>query len=248
MFSTVIFALPADKCLAMDKYNNQNIIKNWAEEDRPREKLILKGKATLTDAELIAILLGSGTRKLSAVDLAKNLLENASNNLSELSAMGFQELKKIKGIGNAKALNIIAALELGKRRRSAEALTREKITCSRDVYEIMQGDLSDEPYEAFWIILLNRSNRMIRKICVSEGGLSGTVADPKKIFKMAIEAHASAMILCHNHPSGNEKPSEADIRLTRKMKEAGTLLDLPVLDHLIIARDRFYSFADEGML
>jgi len=154
----------------------------------------------------------------------------------------------VKGIGNAKAITIIAAMELGKRRRSAATLIRDKISGSQDVYEIMQEKLSDEPYEEFWILLLNRSNSLIRKMCVSEGGLSGTVADPKKIFKMAMDARASAIILSHNHPSGNQRPSEADIRLTRKMKEAGNLLDLPILDHIIIARDRYFSFADEGML
>lgn len=232
----------------MENYRENHVIKKWAEEDRPREKLMLKGRSSLTNAELIAILLGSGTHRKSAVDLGRELLESASNNLAELARFSISDYQKIKGVGQAKALTLMASMELGNRRRNAEAITREKITCSSDVREMMYGHLSDTHYEEFWIILLNRSNRIIRKMCVSEGGISGTVADPKKIFKIALEAHSSSMILCHNHPSGNEKPSEADIRLTRKLKEAGQLLDLPVLDHIIIARDHFFSFADEGMM
>jgi DNA repair protein RadC len=232
----------------MEPYRNKQVIKNWAEDDRPREKLMLKGKGTLSNAELLAILISSGTKSKSALELAKELLESASNNLPELATKSLEELTSVKGIGSAKAITIISALELGKRQRSAETLVKEKISGSRDVFEIMQEDLSYEPYEKFWIVLLDRSNKLIRKICISEGGLSGTVADPKKIFKLALEARSSALILCHNHPSGNQKPSEADIRLTRKMKEAGNLLDLPVLDHVIIAREIYFSFADEGML
>ena len=172
----------------------------------------------------------------------------ATNNLIELSRMSVNALQKVHGIGPVKALNIIAALELGNRRRSEDALRKEKITSSKDVFEIMQGNLADAPYEEFWILVLNRANRMIQKINISEGGISGTVADPKKIFKMALEHQGSSVILCHNHPSGNHNPSEADIRLTRKMKDAGNLLDLPVLDHVIIGNNSYYSFADEGMI
>ncbi len=232
----------------MREYESGITIKQWSEDDRPREKMLIKGKNALSNAELIAILLGSGNRKETAVDLAKRILEMASNNLIELSRMSVQSLQKINGIGAVKALNIIAAMELGNRRRSEDALKKEKITSSKDVFEIMHGNLADAPYEEFWILLLNRANRLIRKINISEGGISGTVADPKKIFKMALEYHGSSIILCHNHPSGNHKPSEADIRLTKKMKEAGNLLDLPVLDHIIIGHDKYFSFADEGML
>ena len=232
----------------MENYKNRISIKQWAEDDRPREKLLLKGKNALSNAELIAILLGSGNRENSAVDLAKQILEQVSNNLFELSRLSVSDLRKFKGIGTVKALTIITALELGQRKRSEEVIEKQKITSSRDIFELMQGALADATYEEFWIVLLNRSNKLLGKINISEGGLSGTVADPKKIFKMALERHASSIILCHNHPSGNQHPSEADIQLTRKMKDAGALLDLPVLDHVIIGHDKYYSFADEGMM
>lgn len=223
-------------------------IKQWAEDDRPREKLLLKGKAALSNTELLALLLGSGQRNESAIDLAKRVLEGTGQNLQELARLSAEELSRIKGIGPAKAVVIIAAFELGNRRRSQDMLRKEKIAGSRDVFELFHGDLSASPYESFWVLLLNRANRVIRKLSISEGGISGTVADPKKIFKMALEFNCSSIILCHNHPSGNTQPSEADIRLTKKMKQAGELLDLPVLDHLIIAGDGYYSFADEGTM
>jgi DNA repair protein RadC len=230
------------------KYENTINIKEWAEEDRPREKLMLKGRSSLSNAELIAILLGSGSRKETAVDLAKRILESATNNLSELSRRSVHDLCKINGIGNAKAVSIIAAMELGNRKRSEHAIKKEKISSSKDIFEIMGSLLSEATYEEFWIVLLNRANRLIRKMCISEGGMAGTVADPKKIFKLALENNAASMILCHNHPSGNHKPSEADIRLTGRMVKAGKLLELPVLDHVIIGQDQYYSFADEGMI
>lgn len=232
----------------MKDYQGTTTIKQWSEDDRPREKLLLKGKSVLSNAELIAVLLGSGSRNRTAVDLAKEVLEKASNNLSELSRMSVNDLKKVKGVGTVKALSIVVALELGRRRRSEEALTRQKITSSKDVFEIMHGILSDAAYEEFWILLLSRNNRLLQRVNVSAGGLSGTVADPKKIFKISLEYHAASVILCHNHPSGNRMPSEADIQLTRKMTQGGKLLDLPVLDHVIIGNDEYYSFADEGML
>jgi DNA repair protein RadC len=232
----------------MKEYHSRISIKQWSEEDRPREKLLLKGRAALSNAELLAVLLVSGNRKETAVDLAKRVLDGNGQNLTELSKMTVNELVKFPGIGQAKAIAIIAALELGNRKRSQDAIIREKIAGSRDVYEIMHADLADSPYEAFRVLLLNRANRLLRKISISEGGVSGTVADPKKIFKMALEHNASSLILCHNHPSGNTQPSEADIKLTRKMKDAGVLLDLPVLDHLIISSDHYFSFADEGLL
>jgi DNA repair protein RadC len=223
-------------------------IKQWAEEDRPREKLINKGKAALTDAELIAILLRSGSTRESAVDLAKRILKSASDNLIELSKLSLNELLAFPGIGEAKALSIIAALELGKRRRVAEVSEKHAISSSRDVFEYFQSAHADAPYEEFWILLLNRANKILKKVMISEGGVAGTVADPKRIFKVAIENNASAMVLCHNHPSGNLKPSEADIKLTKKLKEAGVLLEINIIDHIIICEERYFSFADEGLL
>jgi DNA repair protein RadC len=232
----------------MERYENHFPIKNWAEEDRPREKLQLKGKNSLSDAELIAILLGSGNRSESAVDLAKRILLTAGDNLIEVSKMGINDLMGFKGIGIAKAVTLIAALEIGKRRNESEVLAKEKIGNSRDAFEIFQSVMGDQPYESFWIILLNKANKVIRKCNISEGGVSGTVVDPKKIFKIALDQHASSIILGHNHPSGNIQPSEADQKITKKIRDAGFMLDVAVLDHLIIGDDKYYSFADEGTL
>jgi DNA repair protein RadC len=227
---------------------NENTIKSWAEDDRPREKLLLKGKSALSDAELIAILIGSGNWNETAVDLAKRILKNSGDNLAELSRLTIQDLMKFKGIGEAKALSIAAALELGRRRREQEAMRKLQITSSKDVFDIFHPMLSDTAYEEFWILLLNKANKIIGKFSISEGGLSGTVADPVKIFRKAIEYNAVGMILCHNHPSGNLKPSDADIKLTNKMKEGGKFLDISVLDHIIIGEEKYLSFADEGLI
>ncbi len=223
-------------------------IKTWAVDDRPREKLLQKGKKALTDAELLAIILGSGSFNESAVDLSKRVLGSVANNLAELSRMHVADFKKFRGIGPAKAINIIAALELGHRRRMSESLERRSITSSRDAFELMHPILSDLAFEEFWIITLNRGNLIRRTICVSQGSVAGTVADPKKIFKLALEDNASAIILCHNHPSGLIKPSANDNLVTRKCQESGKFLELPVLDHLIVAGERYFSYADEGML
>jgi len=223
-------------------------ILSWAEEDRPREKLLQKGRTALTDAELIAILIGSGTRNKSAVDVSKVILNSIGNNLHELAKLSVQELQKFEGIGEAKAISIISALELGRRRKEAEPVRRAKISCSQDAYQIIKPYLLDQLVEQFWIILLNRANQVIKPEIISEGGVSGTVADPKVIFKRALDKLASSIILVHNHPSGNLTPSQADIQLTQKLKEAGKCLDLPVLDHLIFTDHAYYSFADEGML
>jgi DNA repair protein RadC len=223
-------------------------IKAWAEHDRPREKLLEKSPKALSDAELLAIIIGSGSANESAVDLSKRILASVSNNLSELSRLGIPDLLRFKGIGHAKAINIIATLELGRRRRQSESLQRQGISSSRDAFELMQPILGDLAFEEFWVITLNRSNKVKRTICISEGGVEGTVADPKKIFKLSLEDNASAIILCHNHPSGALRPSENDIKITRKCKEAGAFLELPVLDHLIIAHEKYFSFADEGLL
>jgi DNA repair protein RadC len=223
-------------------------IKSWAEEDRPREKLLEKGRHILTDAELIAILIGSGTRNETAVELSKRILAHFGNNLNEIAKLTVQELMKFKGIGEAKAIAIVAALELGRRRKEGEVQKREHICMSKDVFDIFSRHFLDLPHEEFWILLLNRSNTVIRKERISMGGVSGTVVDPKIIFKIAVEHLASAIILCHNHPSGNLRPSEADVKLTKKLKEAGLMLEIPVLDHIIVTNDSFYSFADEGMI
>lgn len=223
-------------------------IKSWAEEDRPREKLLIKGRHVLTDAELIAILIGSGTKKESAVELSKRILAHFGNNLNELAKLSVYDLVKFKGIGEAKAISIVAALELGRRRRESEPGKRERITSSRDIFQFMNAQFLDLPHEEFHVLLLNRSNAVIRKEFVSRGGVSGTVVDPKIIFKIALDNLASSIILCHNHPSGNLRPSEQDISLTKKIKEAGLLLEMPILDHLIITDTGYFSFADEGMM
>ena len=223
-------------------------IKDWSPEDRPREKLLLKGTASLSDAELIAILIGSGTANASAVEVAKKILVAGQNNLNELAKLGVKDLMKVKGIGEAKAITIVAALELGRRRRDVNATEKPKIGSSKDAYEMLRGDLIDLPHEEFWVLLLNRAHRVIKKKRISEGGVSGTVADPKLIYKMALEELASGVVVAHNHPSGNLQPSQSDIDLTKKLKEAGKFLEVQLLDHLIVAGTKYFSFADEGFL
>ncbi len=223
-------------------------IKEWAEDDRPREKLIAKTPKALTNAELLAILIGSGSKNESAVDLAKKILASLDNHLSLLARLSIKELMQFKGIGEAKAINIIAALEIGRRRRLSEALERKKIKSSAEAFEVISPILNDKHYEEFWCITLNRSNYIIKTIAISEGSIAGTIADPKKIFKLALEDNASSIILAHNHPSGALKPSQADIKLTEKCKEAGRFLELPVIDHIIVGNDNYYSFADEGLI
>jgi DNA repair protein RadC len=232
----------------MEKYTNHVPIKSWAEDDRPREKLKLKGKNALSDAELLAILLGTGNRNESAVELAKWVLKDLNESLAELSRLSITDLMKYNGIGEAKAITILAALEFGKRRNEAVVMAKDKIGNSRDAFEIFKSKMGDRPYEEFWIILLNKANKVIRSCTISEGGVSGTVVDPKKIFKIALDHHSSSIILGHNHPSGNIQPSEADRKITKKLKDAGNMLDVSVLDHIIIGDDRYYSFADEGMM
>ena len=223
-------------------------IKSWSPEDRPREKLLAKGTPALTDAELVAILLGTGTASASAVELARRLLKTVDNNLHELARLSVKDLTKIKGIGEAKAISVVAALELGRRRKDTEVDEKPRISSSRDGYEVLKPHLQDIRHEEFWILLLNRANRLIRKHQISQGGVAGTIADPKIIFKAAISELASGIILAHNHPSGNLTASQADIDLTRKIREAGKLLEIQVLDHLILAGEKYFSFADEGML
>ncbi|MBG0782937.1 MAG: DNA repair protein RadC [Bacteroidales bacterium] len=228
--------------------NSRKSIKQWAEDDRPREKLLAKGKAALSDAELIAILIGSGNSSESAVELSRRILQTAADNLVELSRMSVSDLIKFKGIGEAKAISIVAALELGRRRRSAKAQERKRIVTSRDAFEYLYASMADLHYEQFWVLLLDQSNKVIGTVQVSDGGIAGTVADPKRIFKTAIERNAAAMILCHNHPSGQLKPSDADVRLTKKLFQSGEMLEIRVIDHLIIGHDQYFSFSDEGVL
>ncbi len=231
-----------------EEYKPASTIKTWAEADRPREKLLLKGREVLSDAELIAILIGSGTQSLSAIDVGKNILSAVNNDLNELAKFTVKDLMKFKGIGEAKAISIISALELGRRRKESEIKEKPRITCSTDVFEMLKPHLLDLPHEEFWIIIMNRANLVLKMKRISSGGITGTVADVKMIFKEAIEQLASGIILAHNHPSGNNRPSEQDIQLTKKLKQSGIILDIPVLDHVIFAQDKFYSFADNAML
>ncbi len=223
-------------------------ITKWAVEDRPREKLIQKGTASLSDAELLAILINSGTKDKSAVDVGRELLGLVNNNLNSLGKLTIADLKKIRGIGIARAVTIVAALELGRRRKQSEVEYVPQIRSSKDVSDIFQPLLSDLMHEEFWILFLNRSNKVITRMKLSQGGLSGTVTDVRMIMKKAVECLASGIIVCHNHPSGNLNPSEADSKITQKIKEAGNLMDIQLLDHLIISDKDYYSFADNGIL
>jgi len=223
-------------------------IKEWAVDDRPREKMIQKGTAALSNAELIAILLGNGTIEDTAVGLAQKLLQKANNNLNELARFDFRSLCKIKGIGEAKAVRLLAALELGKRRNIEPHVERKKITCSNDVAEIFIPLLRDLPHEEFWIVLLNRANLIIDTYRISQGGISGTVTDVRLILKAALDRMATQLILCHNHPSGNLQPSKEDINITHKIYEAGKLIDVQLLDHIIVSATGYYSLADNGLL
>jgi|TARA_B110000037_G_scaffold208569_1_gene256799 DNA repair protein RadC len=230
------------------KYSKNISIKDWADEDRPREKLLIKGKAALSDTELIAILIASGNRDESAVELSKRILQSLGNNLNSLAKLSVNDLIKFKGIGEAKAISIIASLELGRRRRSADVLEKDKIGGSKDAFQVLQLKLEDLPHEEFWVMLLNRANKVIDIKLIGRGGVSSTVVDSKVIFSFALESLASGIILAHNHPSGNLKPSNSDIRLTKKLVDAGKILDFPILDHIIVGDNDYFSFADEGLI
>ena len=223
-------------------------IKSWAEEDRPREKMLAKGKEALSNAELIATLIGSGNSKETAVDLSKRILHDNKDNLIELSRLTINDLMKYNGIGEAKAVTIAAALELGRRRRFSEALEKPSIKNSQVAYECFYAHLSDLNHEQFWIMLLNNANKVIRLEKIGVGGMTGTTADPKKIFKCALENNAASVMLCHNHPSGNVVPSNADKQITNNLVKAGQFLEIKILDHIIIGNDNYFSFADEGLL
>ena len=222
-------------------------IKYWAEDDQPREKLMLKGRSVLSDAELVAILIGSGSRNESAVNLSKRILASVDNNLSALGKLSLKQLMEFKGVGEAKAITIAAAMELGRRRRAEETLELQKITTSKEVFEIMQPIIGELPHEEFWVLYLNNSNKVIYKSQLSKGGITGTVVDVRLIFKTALEQSATAVILVHNHPSGKLIASEADKEITRKLKLAGEQLDVKVLDHVIVTEKSYLSFQDEGI-
>lgn len=232
----------------MNPYQEKIGIKMWAEADRPREKLLLNGRRYLTDAELIAILIGSGNKDESAVDLSKRILGFYNNDLDALGKVSVKDLSKFKGIGEAKAIAIVAALELGRRRKEASGSDMMKIITSADAFMVLQPVFADLNHEEFWILILNQANCLIGKQLISKGGMAGTVADPKIIFKTALEHNAAYVIMAHNHPSGSLKPSQQDLNITKKMVEAGRMLDLHVLDHLIVTDKLFYSFGDEGLI
>lgn len=223
-------------------------ISDWAEEDRPREKLMNNGTSSLSDAELLGILINSGTRNKSAVDLGRELLMMVNNNLNNLGKLSINDIRKVAGIGPARAVTIAAAIELGRRRKLGDAEEVIQIRCSKDVADIFQPLLADLQYEEFWVLFLNRSNKVIGRMKLSQGGISGTVTDVRIVMKKAIEYLASGIIVCHNHPSGNLNPSESDSKITKKIKEAGDLLDIQMLDHLIISDRDYYSFADNGLI
>ena len=228
--------------------NNPFSIKNWAEDDKPREKLMLKGKAALSDAELLAIIIGSGSRSESAVDLSKRILAHVQNNLNALGKLSLKQLTDFKGIGEAKAISIIAATELGRRRRAEDAVELQKVTSSKAIFEIMQPIIGELPHEEFWVMFLNNSNKVVHKAQLSKGGITGTVVDVRMILKMALEQNALSIVLVHNHPSGKLVASDSDIAITKKIQIAAKQLDMNVIDHVIISENGYYSFADDQKL
>lgn len=233
----------------MSKIEHKHLnLKSWAEDDRPREKLITKGRSSLSDAELLAILLGSGNREETAVQLAQRILNSNKNSINELAKLQLKDLQKFKGVGEAKAVSVLAALEIGRRRKDEESFGKTKILASKHAYDVLKAKLKDLPHEEFWVIFLNRSNSILKIECISKGGVSGTIVDSRLILKPAIEHLASSLILAHNHPSGNLNPSQEDLLLTKKVKEASKLIDIIVQDHLIIGDETYYSFADEGLI
>ena len=228
--------------------NSSKSIKTWAEDDRPREKLLSKGRLALSDSELLAILIGSGSKNESAVELSKRILAQSENNLNQLGKFSIGQLCQFKGIGSAKAVVITAALELGRRRRLEETLELSKISSSSSVFEIMQPIIGDLPHEEFWILYLNNSNKILEKYQISKGGITGTLVDVRISLRKALEIGAVSLILTHNHPSGNLRPSDADKQLTQKLKTAAESLDIKILDHIIVTEKSYFSFADDGIL
>ena len=230
------------------KPSSSKTIKNWAKADQPREKMLEKGREALSDAELIAILIRGGSDEESAVDLARHILRDVDDNLINLSRLSINDLMSYKGIGEAKAISIAAALELGRRRRFAETANKPQISNSEDAFEYFHMRIGDIGHEQFWVMLLNQANKVIKMVKVSDGGVNGTTADPKRIFKIALENNATSMMLCHNHPSGNVLPSDRDKVLTRNLVNGGKLLEIKILDHIIVGIDKYFSFADSGLL
>lgn len=231
-----------------EEENFKPTIREWAKDDRPRERLMAQGPLSLSDAELLAILVRTGTQRMNALEMAREILRAGGNDLGRLGRMSVADLMKVHGMGEAKAITIAAALELGRRRREERGPERRQITTSIDAYEELRPVLADLPHEQFWLLVLDRGNKVTDKCCVSDGGMHGTVADPKRIFKEALDRRAAGIILAHNHPSGQLRPSNEDISLTRKLVEGAKLLDIAVQDHLIVTERGFYSFADQGML
>lgn len=230
------------------KSYTSSTLKNWAVEDRPREKVIANGIQYISDAELLAILMGSGTHNTTAVELARKILGRVNNNLHELGRQSISDLQKIKGIGPAKAISVIAAMELGRRRTGIHHPEKVSIKSSETVFKLFHPLLGDLEHEEFWLLMLNRANRVIGRFKVSQGGLSGTVIDTRIILKKTLDNLASAIIICHNHPSGNKQPSDADVKITEKLKKAAEMLEIKLLDHIIIADKSYFSFADEGLI
>jgi DNA repair protein RadC len=231
----------------MSEYKKLNI-KDWAVEDRPREKLLSQGERALSDAELIAILIGSGNTNETAVELSRRILSSVNNNLNDLGRKGIDYLTTFKGIGEAKAVAILAAIELGRRRKEAEVFDTKKITGSKDAADFFMPLLSDLNHEEFWIMLLDRGNKIKDHFMISQGGITGTVIDVRIILKRALDNGAVSMILCHNHPSGTMRASDADLKITKKIKQAAQVMDISLLDHIIVGQNSYYSFADEGLL
>jgi DNA repair protein RadC len=223
-------------------------INHWSEEDRPREKLLLKGKSVLTDSELLAIIIGSGSRNESAVQLCERILEANNNYLHILGKMSVKQLMDFKGIGQAKAISIVAAIELGRRRRVEDAQQLIKVESSRVVFEVMQPIIGELPHEEFWILCLNNANNIVKKVMLSKGGINQTIVDQRLVFKVALEHESTGIVICHNHPSGQMKPSESDIKITQLLQNAGRIMQIPVIDHVIIGSHGYYSFGDEGDL
>lgn len=223
-------------------------LKSLAEDDRPREKFLLKGKSAVSDSELLAIIMGSGNREESAVELARRILNSVENNWHRLSQLSIKDLTKFKGVGEAKAISIATALEIGNRKSQQEVLERQQISSSKDAFEILQPHLSDLQTEEFWAIFLNHQNKILYKTCLFRGGIASSVADVRVVFKMALEHFSTQIIVAHNHPAGSLKPSKEDINITQKIKDAGKLLDIDLLDHLILTQNKYYSFKDEGIL
>lgn len=245
----IIINIAGNKLKIMESSNKSSTsIKNWAVDDRPREKLLGKGKESLSDSELLAILISTGSKNKSAVELAKEVLALGKNNLNELGKVSIKELMTIKGIGEAKAITLAAALELGRRRHATTFLNKTFVRSSNELAEFLKTTLKDYSYEVFAVVYMNKANKINHYEIISKGGITSTVVDPRIIFKKAFEVEATSIVLCHNHPSGSLKPSRQDEELTHKIKEAAKYLDIQVIDHLIVSEEGYFSFADEGMM